>query len=108
MPDLRKMVYGVIVCGTHFCDHSRFMPDLREKVFSISCWGAVRVGTGLLEGVGAGAANARRISSVVALRTNNSSFTIHNLRQREKDRKKKERERENEKAKKRGGMRLVL
>ena len=66
----------------YFWDHSRFMPDLREKAESISCCGAVRVGTGLLEGVGAGATNARRISSVVELRTNISSFTMHKLCER--------------------------
>lgn len=35
------------------------------------------MGTGLLDGVGAGATNARRISSVVAFRTKSSSFTMH-------------------------------
>lgn len=55
------------------------MLDLTEKAESISCWDADSVGTGLLEGVGAGAAKARRISSVVAFRTNNSSFTMHRL-----------------------------
>ncbi|TNN40147.1 hypothetical protein EYF80_049680 [Liparis tanakae] len=44
------------------------MPDFCEKAVSISCCGAVRVGTGLDDGVGAGATNARRISSVVAIR----------------------------------------
>lgn len=56
------------------------MPDFSEKAASISCWGADRVGTGLLDGVGAGATNARRISSVVAFRTYSSSFTMHKLR----------------------------
>ena len=64
---------------THFWDHSKFMPDSREKADSISCWGAVRVGTGLEDGVGAGATNALRISSVVAIRINSWSLTIHSL-----------------------------
>lgn len=37
------------------------------------------VGTGLLERVGAGAANAQRISSLVAFLTKSWSFTIHRL-----------------------------
>lgn len=67
-------------CSPYFWDHSRFMPDIREKAASISCCGADRVGTGLLDGVGAGATNARRISSVVAFRTKSSSFTMHRLK----------------------------
>ncbi len=67
-------------CSPYFWDHSRFMPDIREKAVSISCCGADRVGTGLLDGVGAGATNARRISSVVAFRTKSSSFTMHRLK----------------------------
>ena len=55
------------------------MPDFREKAVSISCCGADSEGTGLLEGVGAGATKARRISSVEALRTNSWSFTMHRL-----------------------------
>lgn len=46
---------------------------------SISCCCDVRVGTGLEDGVGAGATKARRISSVVAIRMKSWSFTIHNL-----------------------------
>lgn len=64
---------------TYFWDHSRFMPDFSEKAVSISCCGAVRVGTGLEDGVGAGATKARRISSVVAIRMNIWSFTMHKL-----------------------------
>lgn len=60
------------------------MPDCWENAESISCCMADSVGTGLLEGVGAGATNARRISSVVAFRTNISSFTIHMLKIQEK------------------------
>lgn len=44
---------------------------------SISCCGAVRVGTGLEDGVGAGATKARRISSVVAIRMKSWSLTMH-------------------------------
>lgn len=55
------------------------MPDFSEKAVSISCCGAVRVGTGLEEGVGAGATNALRISSVVAIRMKSWSFTMHKL-----------------------------
>lgn len=54
------------------------MPDVNEKAVSISCCGAVRVGTGLDDGVGAGATKARRISSVVAIRMKSWSFTMHN------------------------------
>ena len=64
----------------YFWDHSRFMPDFCEKAVSISCCGAVRVGTGLEDGVGAGATKARRISSVVAIRIKSWSFTMHKLR----------------------------
>lgn len=56
------------------------MPDFCEKAVSISCCGAVRVGTGLEDGVGAGATKARRISSVVAIRMKSWSFTMHRLR----------------------------
>lgn len=55
------------------------MPDFCEKAESISCCVAESVGTGLLEGVGAGATKARLISSVVAFRMNISSFTIHRV-----------------------------
>lgn len=65
----------------YFWDHSKFMPDFWEKAVSISCCGAVRVGTGLEDGVGAGATKARRISSVVAVRMKSWSFTMHNLAQ---------------------------
>lgn len=44
---------------------------------SISCCGAVSVGTGLEDGVGAGATKALRISSVVAIRMKSWSFTMH-------------------------------
>lgn len=64
---------------TYFCDHSRFIPDFCEKAVSISCCGAVRVGTGLEDGVGAGATKARRISSVVAIRMKSWSFTMQRL-----------------------------
>lgn len=64
---------------TYFWDHSRFMPDFWEKAVSISCCCEVRVGTGLDDGVGAGATKARRISSVVAIRMKSWSFTIHKL-----------------------------
>lgn len=64
---------------SYFCDHSRFMPDSCEKAVSISCCGAVRVGTGLDDGVGAGATNALRISSVVAIRMKSWSLTMHKL-----------------------------
>ena len=60
------------------------MPDSREKADSISCCGAVRVGTGLEDGVGAGATKALRISSVVAIRMNSWSLTIHSLWQGQK------------------------
>lgn len=65
--------------NTYFWDHSRFMPDFNEKAVSISCCGAVRVGTGLEDGVGAGATKARRISSVVAIRMKSWSLTMHKL-----------------------------
>lgn len=59
------------------------MPDFSEKAVSISCCGAVRVGTGLEDGVGAGATKARRISSVVAIRIKSWSLTMHKLSQEE-------------------------
>lgn len=65
--------------STHFWDHSRFMPDCVENACSISCCSGDRVGTGLEEGVGAGMAKALWISSGLAFRTNNSSFTMHSL-----------------------------
>lgn len=71
--------------NTHFWDHSRFMPDFWEKAVSISCCCAVRVGTGLDEGVGAGATKARRISSVVAILIKSWSLTMHKLRGRRGD-----------------------
>lgn len=55
------------------------MPDFCEKAVSISCCCAVRVGTGLEEGVGAGATKARRISSVVAILIKSWSLTMHKL-----------------------------
>lgn len=67
---------------TYFWDHSKFMPDFCEKAVSISCCGAVRVGTGLEDGVGAGATKALRISSVVAIRMKIWSLTMHRLWQR--------------------------
>lgn len=70
---------------TYFWDHSRFMQDFTEKAVSISCCGAVRVGTGLEDGVGAGATKARRISSVVAIRMKSWSFTMHKLWHRRKN-----------------------
>lgn len=81
---IKCWLYIVVWCKSYFWDHSRFMPDCWENAESISCWVADSVGTGLLEGVGAGATNARRISSVVAFRTNISSFTIHMLRIQDK------------------------
>lgn len=65
--------------STHFCDHSRFMPDCVEKACNISCCSGDRVGTGLEEGVGAGMAKALWISSGLAFLTNSSSLTIHSL-----------------------------
>lgn len=55
------------------------MPDFCEKAVSISCCDAVSVGTGLEDGVGAGATKARRISSVVAIRMKSWSLTMHRL-----------------------------
>lgn len=69
---------------THFWDHSRFMPDFCEKAVSISCCDAVSVGTGLEDGVGAGATKARRISSVVAIRMKSWSLTMHRLLHRDR------------------------
>lgn len=77
-------VIKIFIKITHFWDHSRFMPDVWEKAVSISCWCAVRVGTGLEEGVGAGATKARRISSVVAILMKSWSFTIHRLERNNK------------------------
>lgn len=68
--------------STHFWDHSTFMPDFCEKAVSISCCDAVSVGTGLEDGVGAGATKARRISSVVAIRMKSWSLTMHRLSHR--------------------------
>lgn len=80
-----KFLRSISEDKTHFCDHSRFMPDFSEKAVSISCCGAVRVGTGLEDGVGAGATNARRISSVVAIRMKSWSFTMHRLKTENRD-----------------------
>lgn len=73
------MSNATVIQSTHFWDHSRFMPDFCEKAVSISCCDAVSVGTGLEDGVGAGATNARRISSVVAIRMKSWSLTMHRL-----------------------------
>lgn len=76
------MSNAAVIKSTHFCDHSRFMPDFCEKAVSISCCDAVSVGTGLEDGVGAGATKARRISSVVAIRMKSWSLTMHRLSHR--------------------------
>lgn len=70
---------AAVIKSTHFWDHSRFMPDFCEKAVSISCCDAVSVGTGLEDGVGAGATKARRISSVVAIRMKSWSLTMQRL-----------------------------
>lgn len=59
------------------------MPDCSEKFCNISCCSAESVGTGLEEGVGAGMTKALRISSLVALRINSWSLTMHSLSTRE-------------------------
>lgn len=58
------------------------MPDFCEKAVSISCCDAVSVGTGLEDGVGAGATKALRISSVVAIRMKSWSLTMQRLSHR--------------------------
>lgn len=60
------------------------MQDFCEKAASISCCDAVSVGTGLEDGVGAGATKARRISSVVAIRMKSWSLTMHRLLHRDR------------------------
>lgn len=58
------------------------MPEFCEKAVSISCCDAVSVGTGLEDGVGAGATKALRISSVVAIRMKSWSLTMQRLSHR--------------------------
>lgn len=74
-----SLLHFLHMLGTHFWDHSMFMPDWVENACSISCCSGERVGTGLEEGVGAGMAKALWISSALAFRTNSSSLTMHNL-----------------------------
>jgi hypothetical protein len=61
------------------------MPDWVENACNISCCSGESVGTGLEEGVGADMAKALWISSGLAFRTNNSSFTIHSLGDKKKN-----------------------